>query len=324
MTQKRTIGTTDIEVTTIAMGCWPIVGITSVDVTEEQSLRTLEAAFEAGITFFDTAYCYGYDGESEKMIARALGDRRGEIVIASKCGIHWGADKKQIRDARPERIFQECEESLKRLNTDYIDLYYLHALDGTTPIEETATALRTLLDKGTIRSVGVSNFHNLSDFETFHAICPISASQPHYNMLQREIEEEQLPWCRANDVSVMPYWPLMKGFLAGKLKRDHVWDPKDGRLKYPIFVGEQWDRTHDFVDKLRTIASDLNITVAQLAVAWVIHQPGLTSALCGAKRPDQIQETAEAMDVQLSDDVLKTIREAIAVRGEVASRPAVK
>ncbi|WP_437228178.1 aldo/keto reductase [Planctomicrobium sp. SH661] len=321
--ELRPVGTSDLRVTPVAMGCWPIAGVSSVDVTEADSLATLEAAVAAGINFFDTAYVYGYDGESERLIARALGSKRHDIVIASKCGLHWGPDRKQVRDARPETIFRQCDESLKRLATDHIDLYYLHAPDPAVPVAESAGAFVELKAQGKIRAVGVSNFTSLEDYEAFHAVCPIAADQPPYNMLQREIEKDRLPWCRDHNVSAMVYWPLMKGFLAGKLQRDHVWDPKDGRKKYPIFQGEQWTRTHDFVDRLKVIAEDLGITVSQLVIAWTIQRPGITAALCGAKRPEQIEETARAMQVQLSPDHLAQIDQAIQDRGEVDNRPAV-
>ena len=237
MPPTRRLGNTDIQVTPVAMGCWPITGITSIDVNEADSLATLQAAVDAGINFFDTAYIYGYEGESERMIARALGHLRDQIVIASKCGLHWDENKKQARDARPETIHRECEESLRRLNTDRIDLYYLHAPDPSVPLAESAGAFRELLEAGKIRSVGVSNLKTVEQFEEFHAVCPITASQPHYNMLQREIEAEQVPWCTEHNIALCVYWPLMKGFLAGKLPRDHVWDPKDGRQKYPRLPG---------------------------------------------------------------------------------------
>jgi aryl-alcohol dehydrogenase-like predicted oxidoreductase len=323
MSELRQLGQTRLRVTPVAMGCWPIAGITSVDVTEAQSLRTLAAALDAGVNFFDTAFCYGYDGESERMIARTLGPRRDEIVIASKCGIHWDADHRQQKDARPETIRQQCAESLRRLATERIDLYYLHAPDPLTPLAESAGALKELIDAGKVGAVGVSNFKSVEQFEQFQAVCPIAAAQPHYNMLQREIEEESLPWCVAHGVSVVVYWPLMKGFLAGKLSRDHQWDVKDGRQKYPIFQGEQWTKTHDFVDRLRGIAKSIDCTVAQLVVAWTIQRAGITAALCGAKRPEQIEETAAAMRIRLSEQTLVDIDLAIRDRGEVDSRAAV-
>lgn len=320
--EQRRLGQSELSSTTVAMGCWPITGITSVDVREDASLETLRAAYDAGINHFDTAYVYGYEGESERMIARALGDVRDRIVIASKCGLHWEGGR-QVRDARPETIRRECTESLERLNTDWIDLYYLHAPDPNVPLAESAAALRGLQDEGRIRAVGASNLKNPSQFEEFAAECPLTAAQPHYNMLQREIEDEIVPWCRAHDVSVCVYWPLMKGFLAGKLPRDHCWDPKDGRQKYPVFQGTEWDKTHDFLDRLRPIAGDAGLTLPQLVIAWTVQRPGITVALCGAKRPEQIQETAAAMRVTLTPEQIARIDAAIAARGELPSRAAV-
>lgn len=322
MTRRR-LGQTDLWVSPVALGCWPIAGITSIGVTEADSLATIRAALDAGINFFDTAYCYGYDGESEKLVGRVLRSHRSEVVIATKCGIHWGRDQKQVKDARPETIRRQCDESLQRLGMEVIDLYYLHAPDPSVPIAESAGALRELLDAGKVRAVGVSNFPQISQYEAFHAVCPISADQPHFNMLQREIEAERLPWCQQHGVSVMVYWPLMKGFLAGKLARDHVWDPKDGRQKYPVFQGDQWDQTHDFLDRLRPIAARHGRPLAQLVTAWTIQRPGITVALCGAKRPDQIQESAGAMDLVLTEQDLAEIDQAIQARGEVLSRAAV-
>ena len=322
MTRRR-IGNTDLWVSPVALGCWPIAGITSIGVTEADSLATIAAALDAGINFFDTAYCYGYDGESEKMVRRVLRPHRHEVVIATKCGIGWTPDQKQLKDARPETIRRQCDESLQRLGMEVIDLYYLHAPDPNVPVAESAGAMRELLDAGKVRAIGVSNFHQISQYEEFHAVCPISADQPHFNMLQREIEIERLPWCQQHGVSVAVYWPLMKGFLAGKLSRNHVWDPKDGRQKYPVFVGDQWTKTHDFLDQLRPIAERHNRSLAELVTAWTVQRPGITAALCGAKRPDQIQESARAMDLVLTDQDLAEIDQAIRDRGEVSSRPAV-
>ena len=299
------------------MGCWPIAGITSIDVSETDSLATLRAAFDAGINFFDTAYCYGYDGESERLIGKALGSRRSEIVLATKGGIHWGPDKKQVKDGRPETLQRQCDESLQRLNTDVIDLYYLHAPDPQIPLAESAGAMKRLLELGKIRAVGVSNLKTIDQYLEFHAVCPISADQPHYNMLQREIEESRLPWCRKHNVAVNVYWPLMKGLLAGRLPRDHQFDPRDGRPKYPIFQGEEWRKNQDFLDLLRPIATEAGVTVAQLVIAWTIARPGVTSALCGAKRPSQILETAAAMTVRLTSDINAAIDAAIRARGPV-------
>lgn len=319
--ELREIGRTGIRVTPVAMGCWPIAGVTSIDVTDEQSLATLEAAVDAGINFFDTAYCYGYEGESERMMARALGHRRDNLVIATKGGIHW-ENRKQVKDGRPETLRRECDESLRRLNTDRVELYYLHAPDPNIPVAESAGALKELLDAGKVRSIGVSNF-NVNQLEEFSAVCPISAFQPHYNMLQREIEQAALPWCRARNVSVMVYWPLMKGLLAGKLRRDHVFDPRDGRQKYPMFHGEEWQKNQDFLDQLRPIAREAGRSVAQVVINWTIQRPGITVALCGAKRPDQIRDNAESMQWSLTSKHLAQIDRAIEARGPIASKSAV-
>ncbi len=319
----RRLGRSDLYVTPVAMGCWPITGITSIGVTEEHSLATIQAAFDTGINFFDTAYIYGYEGESERMVGRVLGPHRKEVVIATKCGLHW-KDKVQQYDARPETIRRECDESLQRLGIDVIDLYYLHAPDPNVPISDSAGAMRALRESGKVRAIGVSNFQHIEQYEVFHAVCPIDVDQPHFNMLQREIEDDRLPWCREHGVSSCVYWPLMKGFLAGKLARDHQWDPRDGRQKYPVFVGDEWTKTHDFLDGLRPIAEEAGITLAQLAIAWTIQRPGITAALCGAKRPEQIAETAAAMRITLTSDQLQQIDAAIAARGAVASRPAVQ
>src|SRR5205085_1091450 len=160
---------------------------------------------------------------------------------------------------------------------EVIDLYYLHAPDPATPIDVTATAFRHLLDTGKVRAVGLSNA-TTAQLAAFHAVCPLSACQPHYNMLQREIELDQLPWCVEHKVSTMIYWPLMKGLLAGKLPRDHVFDPKDGRRKYPMFQGDEWRKNQDFLDQLRPLAASVNRSVAQVVLNWTIQRPGITVA----------------------------------------------
>jgi aryl-alcohol dehydrogenase-like predicted oxidoreductase len=319
--ELRKLGRTDIEVTPVAMGCWPISGITSIDVTESASLATLEAAFDAGINFFDTAYCYGFAGESERMIGRVFGHRRDQIVIATKGGLHW-ENGKQVHDGSPATLKRECEESLRRLGTDRVELLYLHAPDPKVPVAESAGALKELLDEGKTRSIGLSNA-TVEQLREFSAVCPLAAFQPHYNMLQREIEAAELPWCRERGVSVIVYWPLMKGLLAGTLARDHVFDVRDGRRKYPMFQGDEWTKNQDFLDELRPIAAEAGKSVAELVINWTIHQAGITAALCGAKRPEQIRANAGGMGWRLSASQMERIRSAIASRGTAASRGAV-
>ena len=319
---RRQIGQTDIRVSPVALGCWPISGMTSLGVNEADSLATLRKCMDVGVNFLDTAFCYGADGESESLIAKGLGNRRDEVVIATKGGIHWDAAGRRVFDARPETLRRECEQSLKRLRTDHIELLFLHAPDPAVPVTESAGGLRRLLEEGKTRAVGVSNF-NVDQLAAFHAVCPVSACQPHYNMLQREIERDTLPWCRSHHVSLMVYWPLLKGLLAGKLVRDHHFAPGDGRAKYAMFQGAEWHKNQDLVDRLRVIAQAAGKTVAQLVVNWTIHRPGITAALCGAKRAHQIEENAGAMNWQLSIDEHAAIEQALADRGTPVSEAAV-
>ncbi len=319
---SRPLGKTDILVSPVAMGCWPIAGMTSLNVNDADSLATIEAGLECGINFFDTAYCYGADGESERLLARSIGDRRDQVVLATKGGIHWLSDGSRVQDASPETLRSECDESLQRLDTDRVELLYLHAPDAEVPLAESAGELRRLLDEGKTRAVGVSNL-NVTQLEAFAAECPLSAVQPPFNMLQRGIEAELVPWCLQHGVSIMVYWPLMKGLLAGKLNRNHTFVPQDGRAKYPMFQGEEWQKNQDFVDALRKIAASIDRTVAQVVINWTIHRPGVTAALCGAKRPAQLRETAAAMGWKLCDETLAEIDRALDDRGQPAAGRAV-
>lgn len=317
----RPLGSTGLQVSPIAMGCWPISGVTSLGVTEAESLATLEAAVDAGVNFFDTAYCYGYDGESERLIHRALGHRREQLVLATKGGIHW-ENRRQARDARPATLRQQCEMSLSRLGTDHVDLLYLHAPDPQVPLAESAGVLLELRNEGKTRGVGLSNA-TVPQLEEFQRVCPLSAYQPHYNMVQREIEGEILPWCRRYGVSVVVYWPLLKGLLAGQLPRSHVFPEGDGRKKYPMFQGVEWERNQDLVDDLRLIARAAGRTVAELVLNWTISQPGICAALCGARRPGQMEENARGMGWCLTSGQREAIEAALNRRGTPISRGAV-
>jgi len=312
--ELRPLGNTGIRVSAVALGCWPIAGMTSPGINDEDSLATIRACFELGINHLDTAHCYGLSGESERLIARALGNRRDEMVIATKGGLSWGPDRKPVHDASPATLRRQCEESLQRLGTDRVELLYVHAPDESVPIAETAGAMKTLLDEGKTRSVGVSNF-TLAQLEAFAAECPLAAFQPPYNMLQRGIEAETLPWCRRHGAAVLVYWPLLKGLLAGKIARDHVFAESDSRRKYAMFHGREWEKNHELLDTLRRIAAEAGHAVAELVIQWTIRQPGVTAALCGAKRPEQIQETAGAAGWKLTADQLAQIDRALAERG---------
>jgi aryl-alcohol dehydrogenase-like predicted oxidoreductase len=319
----RPVGNSGVEVGPLGLGCWPLAGMTRSGITPAAAVATVAAALDTGIVHLDTAHCYGEAGESERAIAQALAGRRREAaVIASKCGIHWEPGRKQCVDGRPERIRQEVEESLARLGTDHVDLLYLHAPDQTIPIEESAGELAKLLSAGKARAVGVSNV-SLAQLERFAAACPLSACQMHYNVLQREIEAEILPWCRDHGVAMFVYWPLMKGLLAGGMTRDLVFPTTDSRHKYPMFNGQEFQRNLDFVDTLRPVAARLGCALPDLVLAWTAEQPGITCVLFGATAPEQVHTNVQALKCDLDDDARRAIADAIRDRGPVANRRAV-
>lgn len=303
--KPRQLGSSEILVSPVALGCWPIAGMTSLDVNDVDSMKTLHAAIESGVNFFDTAYGYGINGESERLVAKAIAGQREKIVIATKCGLAWDDNGERVLDGRPATLKSQIDESLFRLQVDHVELLYLHAPAPNVAVAESAAALREIMAAGKARLIGVSNF-SVQQLEEFSAECPVSVVQPPYNMLQRTIEAALVPWCQAREVSIAIYWPLMKGLLAGKLPRDHVFQPSDGRAKYPMFQGKEWKRNQDFVDDLRAIGEQHGSTVAQLAVRWTLEQPGITAALCGAKRAYQIEEVAQATSITY-DDAVKTL-----------------
>lgn len=324
----RPLGTAPVSIGPLGLGCWPLAGMTRDGITPETAVATVRAALEAGITHLDTAYCYGEHGESERAIRAAVGNERHGVVIAGKCGIHWERDgarmppRRQVVDGRPDRIRAQVAESLTRLGTDRLDLLYLHAPDPAIPIEESAGELRRLLDAGQARAIGLSNA-TVPLLARFAAECPLHACQMHFNMLQREIEAEILPWCRERGVAMIVYWPLMKGLLAGTMERHRVFPASDSRHKYPMFQGQEFASNLDFVDALRPIAARLDCSLPDLVLAWTAEQPGITGVLFGATSQAQVHENARALACDLDDDARIAIRAAITARGSVASGRAV-
>ena len=310
-TPMRMLGRTNIRIAPVGLGCWPIAGMTSLNVNDQDSIRTVQMALDNGINMLDTAYGYGADGESDRLIRKSIVGRREQVVIASKAGMHWKPNGDRRFDASPERIIQECEESLLRLEVETIDLFYLHTVDPNVPIQESAEAFATLLSQGKIRSVGVSNV-TAEQLILFESVCEVAAVQPPYNMLQRQIEADLIPLCVERNISVINYWPLMKGLLAGKIRRGHQFDPADKRLTYDIFHGQQFEKAQTLLDGVDEIAKEVEKTVAQVVVNWTIQQPGITATLCGAKRDWQILETAGAMGWRLDDSQIKKIERLLA------------
>ncbi len=328
----RPLGTSGVAVGPLGLGCWPLAGMTRGGVTHEAAVATVRAAIDAGISHLDTAYCYGEHGESERAIHAALAaigpGARDSVVIAGKCGIHWEPDaasdppRRQVVDGCPERIRFEVDESLARLGTDRLDLLYLHCPDPQVPIEESAGELRRLMDAGKARAIGLSNAR-LDHLERFATACPLAACQMHFNMLQREIDREILPWCITRSVAMVVYWPLMKGLLAGKMHVGQVFPSSDSRHKYAMFQGEEFARNIAFVNALRPIASRLGVAIPDLVLAWTAEQPGITSVLFGATTPEQVVENVRAFACTIDDAARNAIAEAITARGPAANPRAV-
>ena len=314
---RRSLPGTDLTLSPVALGCWPMAGITTLGANENDSLATIAKCGELGINHLDTAYAYGYQGESERLISRAVGERRERFVIASKGGLFWSAEQQPAVDGRPATLLCHCEASLERLKTDYIDLYYLHVPDPTVPVAESAGAIRQLIESGKVRFAGASNC-TVAQLQEFQSACPLSAVQSPYNMLQRDLEFDILPWCRQRNIGVLVYWPFMKGLLAGRLDQEQPLENDDPRNRYPMYQGEEWRKNQAFVERLREIATAAGRTVAQLVVNWTISQPGVTVALCGAKRAWQIVESAGGTGWQLTADQRQAIDAALVQRGPVA------
>lgn len=310
---RRTLGRSALQVSPIALGCWPIAGMTSTHVNDVDSLATLQAAFDAGINFLDTAFGYGIEGESEKLIAQAIRHRSDSVVIASKAGMAWDGAQQRRFDAAPATVRRQCEMSLRRLGRDWIDLYYLHADDGKTPMSEIAGAFAQLMAEGKIRAAGVSNL-TPSQLDAFAAECPITAVQDYFNMLQQTERRGVIDWCQRHHAAFVCYWPLMKGLLAGQLPRDFQFSQQDSRRNYPQFQGRSWELNQDFVEQLRAIAMDAGKTVSQIVIYWTMHQAGITSVLCGAKRAQQIVECASVMNWHLPESTRLAIDQAIGQR----------
>jgi aryl-alcohol dehydrogenase-like predicted oxidoreductase len=290
--------------------------MTRTGVTRQAARETVAAAIDHGITHLDTAYCYGENGESERAIAQAIKGRRSGISIASKCGIHWQAGKRQAINGQPNRLIQEVKESLLRLQVDHLDLLYLHTPDPNTPLQESAGALRQLLDEGVIQSAGLSN-GNTEDCKLFAEICPLTACQRHFNMLQQEIRSELLPYCRSKEIAMVAYWPLMKGLLTGRMKRNQVFPKTDSRHKYPMFSGDEYQKNLTFVETIQAIATQLDVSLSSLVLAWTMGQDGITTVLFGATSAKQVTANAKALYCQLDHDTNLAINQAVQQRGTI-------
>ncbi|HXB63462.1 MAG TPA: aldo/keto reductase [Solirubrobacteraceae bacterium] len=304
-----TLGKTGLEVSRICLGTWQFGGDWG-EIDRDEAVATVTRARELGINFFDTAQGYGW-GASEKLLAQALrGVPREQVVIATKGGLRREGEK-LVRDSSAAWLRKGVEESLGHLDSDYVDIYQVHWPDAKTPFAETAAALEELVAEGKVRHVGASNFDaaQMADFERAGRL---ETLQPAYHMLRRDIEQSILPHCAAHDIGVLIYGPLAHGLLSGRFTRDTRLAPEDWRHGSDLFSGEAYRRNLEIVERLRKLAAELDITVAQLAIAWTLANPAVHVAIVGARRPDHVEGAAPAADVHLDDDALSRVEEILA------------
>jgi aryl-alcohol dehydrogenase-like predicted oxidoreductase len=285
--EQIAIGTSGVKASRVALGTWAIGGWMWGGTDEAQSIATIRSAVERKVTLIDTAPVYGF-GRSEEIVGKALaeGGLRDKVQIATKAGLGW-KDGKVFRDSRPGRIRQEIEDSLRRLRTEVIDLYQVHWPDLETPIPETARALEDLRREGKIRAIGVSN-HSVAQMDAFRAVTTLDAVQPPYNLFERDIEADVLPYARNAGLAVLSYGSLCRGLLTGKITADRKFEGDDLRKHDPKFQGWRLTQYLAAVQELEALARDrFGKSVLALAVRWVLDQ-GPTIALWGARRPDQL------------------------------------
>lgn len=306
--QYRKLGKTDLDVSAVSMGCWAIIGGFNWGPQDEaDSLDTIEAALDSGINFFDTAEGYG-DGESEQLLNRGLGNRRQDVIIASKVS---------QSNLAPDKLREACERSLRNLNTDYIDLYQIHWPGRDQPFAETLRTLESLRDAGKIRHIGVSNFGQ-QDMPDMLAAGRYESNQLSYNLLWRAIEFDIQPQCAEHTISILPYSPLMQGLLTGKFKSST--DVPDDRARTRHYSGDRPLARHGrpgneaetfaAIDQLRAICDDIGQPMAQVSLAWLLAQPAVTSVIAGARNRRQMEANAGAADLTLSDEVIQRLNAA--------------
>jgi aryl-alcohol dehydrogenase-like predicted oxidoreductase len=298
-TKFAKIAGTSLTVSRVGLGTWAIGGWMWGGTDENESVKTIHAAVERGINLIDTAPAYGF-GRSEEIVGRAIADYglRSRVVIATKTGLEW-KDGKVFRNASRDRILHEATESLRRLKTDYIDIYQVHWPDPLVPIEESAGAMQTLFDQGKIRAIGVSNL-SVAQIERFRRVAKLHVVQPPYNLFERKIEGELLPYCRQLGLATLTYGALCRGLLSGKLQEDAHFDGDDLRLTDPKFRPPRYARYLAAVRRLDQFAQDRHgKRVIHLAVRWLLDQ-GATTALWGARHPGQLQPIDEVFGWSLN------------------------
>jgi aryl-alcohol dehydrogenase-like predicted oxidoreductase len=321
--QARQLGNSDVKVSPVIFGAWAIGGWMWGGSEEQESIDAIRAGIDHGVNTIDTAAIYGM-GRSEELVGRAIKGMRDKVIIATKCGMRWDTDEGSDpwpqkdneghdviirKNSRPKSIAYECEQSLKRLGVETIDLYQIHWPDTSTPVEDSMRAMLKLKEQGKIRAIGMSNY-DVQWLSKANQITPIASLQPPYSLIQRKIEAEILPFCRQNNIGVIVYSPLERGLLTGKVTPDRQFAKGDHRATHKYFTVENRKRVLAALEKVRPIAEKHKVSFAQLAINWTIHEPGITAALVGARNAEQATHNAEAMNFTLTNEERGTIRAA--------------
>lgn len=310
------IGDSDLKVSEITFGAWAAGGWMWGGNESKDAIAGIKAGYDLGVTSIDTAPIYGM-GVSEEIVGEAIKDiPRDKVQILTKYGMRWDAkldtpdfktkdnDGNEVeihRYASKESIIKECEDSLRRLGTDYIDLYQIHWPDKTTPINESMEAVSRLIEQGKVRYAGVCNYTAELMKEAEQTLGIVSNQVP-YSMVKREIEAEVVPYCIENNKSILAYSPLERGLLTGKMKPGHEFSAGDHRKSIYFYNDENLKRTGAFLDKLRPLAEEKGATLAQLVLRWTLEQPGITITLVGARNASQATQNAKTGDISLTAD----------------------
>src|SRR4051812_824612 len=319
--EYRQIGTTDLKLSVITFGAWAAGGWMWGGNEREESIAAIRAAYSEGVTSLDTAPIYG-QGESEEIVGEVIkGIPRDEVQILTKFGMRWdlakgdfafksknnqGQDIDVYKYAGRESIINECEDSLRRLATDYIDLYQIHWPDKTTPIQETMETVAELIKQGKVRQAGVCNY-NVEQLTEADKYIRLASNQVPYSMVKRDIEADVVPYCITHNEAILAYSPLERGLLTGKMKPGYHFAEGDHRAGLYFFKDENLHRTDAFLQKIKPIADDKGATLGQLVLRWTIAQPGITIALVGARNAKQAKENTKAMQISLSQEEIQFI-----------------
>jgi aryl-alcohol dehydrogenase-like predicted oxidoreductase len=309
----RKLGKNGPEISVIGFGSWAIGGggwaSAWGDQDDQLSMESVRAALDSGVTFYDTAAVYGL-GHSEEVIGQALKGDREKVILATKCGLVWDENNQVSKNGTFDSVIREAEASLRRLGTDYIDLYQMHwpDTDMKAPAEETMRAMDKLVKDGKVRYVGLSNY-NVSQLEASLTVRHVDALQPPYSILRPAAEKELLPFCLEKGIGVVGYSSLTSGLLSGNYTYDTKFDATDWRSRNAAHTGEGLRKNVDRAEQLKVIASRYDITLPQLAIAYTLAHPALTSAIVGVRKPSHITSVLPAVDVTLDEAVLAEIRE---------------